>query len=347
MQYQKNHDSLFNPLKKIGITGGTGAIGSDFVNYFLMMGYQIVVFTRSEDKVSNNPKLTYSYWDWERKIINGNLLRDCDYIFHLAGANIATKRWTRKYRKEIYNSRVKSAQFIIDTLNEGPVRTKVIIGASAVGYYGDDLRPDRGCTEEDPHATDFLGTLCYNLEQTLMQPMKHNIRVCTVRTGMVLSNHSGPFQEVKKLFQRNWVPIPGFGYQRVSWIHIEDLRRMYLFLIENESLSGPFNAVAPIPVTIFDLIYYSGQQLKAKFSMFCVPGFLIYLVKGRRACLVMNSYTVSANYIRKKGFHFRYRFLSDCYPGLVEGHQSKVGNPDVSSGKQKENDEIYNRKAYN
>ena len=320
-----DHEKEFYAFKKIGITGGTGLIGETLIKMLHDFRYQIIIFTRSKNRISDHPDVTYSHWDWENKIIDGNLLRSCDNIIHLAGAGVMDHRWTKKYKKEIRDSRVLSSQFLIDTLNAGPIKTRALIGASAIGYYGPDKDLRNQFMENDPHAKDFLGELCYEWEQTLLQPKREYIRTCLVRTGIVLSRDGGAFPELKKLFKYKLVPIPGSGNQRLSWIHIADLCRLYIHLMHNPEIKGPVNAVANLPLTLYEFMLRLGKKLKKKYMLINVPGFILKIIKGEGASEILKSTTVSNFLSRELGFVFKFGFIDDCLYDLTKANRLQVG----------------------
>lgn len=311
-----NHETSAFAYQKVGITGGTGLVGTALVKLLRETGYQVIVFTRSKNKKGTDPGIQYSYWNWKKKIIDGDLLRSCDYVIHLAGAGVMAHRWTWAYRKEIRNSRVVRGSLIVETLKAAPAKTRVLLGASAIGYYGADINIKTQFIETTPPAKDFLGTVCHDWEQSL-QPAAENIRTCFIRTGIVMSRNGGIFPRLRKLFRFLWVPIPGSGFQKISWIHITDLCRLYIYCMQNDQVEGPVNACAPQPILLYQLMELMNKCLKKYCIFFHIPPFMVRMVKGRRAGEILKSTTVNCERIIHYGFRFKYNNFDHCLIDLT------------------------------
>lgn len=169
----------------------------------------------------------------------------CDYIIHLAGANIARKRWTSDYKRIIYESRVLGTQNLVKQLLERNQLPKVFISASAVGFYGD--RGDELLTETSCKGKGFLAEVCADWEKATEPLSQSGVRVCHARFGMVLGK-GGALERMRWPFLLGLGGRLGSGNQYVSWIHIDDLVAAMQFVLEHEALSGPINFVAPHPV---------------------------------------------------------------------------------------------------
>jgi len=308
-------------------------IGTEILKILYANDYQVVIFTRAKNKPEDGPRIIYSQWDWKKKIIDGDLLRSCDYIIHLAGANIAGRRWTRWYKKKIYDSRVKSAQLIIDTLNAGPSKTRAIIGASASGYYGEDGNILSSFSENSRPNNSFLGKLCNDLEKTLQQPTKNNIRTCIVRTGMVLSRRGGIFPRLRNQFWRNIIMVPGSGHQRVSWIHLNDLARFYAFCIQNEKMRGPINASTNDVVSMYGLMLRIEWAVGKNCLFLNIPSYMVRIALGGIASELLKSTTMNNTLIAHSGFTFRFKEIEECVFDLTRSYLSKIRNFDMTTGK--------------
>jgi uncharacterized protein (TIGR01777 family) len=174
-------------------------------------------------------------------------IASADYIIHLAGANVAEKRWTDKRKKEIVESRTQSGALLVTSLQQIPNKVKAVISASAMGWYGPDTTQSRqhGFKEDAPPANDFLGNTCKLWEESIKPVETLGKRLVVFRFGIVLSNGGGALQEFKKPLKFGIAAIIGNGKQIISWIHIDDLCRLLLFALEHENISGVYNAVAP------------------------------------------------------------------------------------------------------
>ncbi|RNI37283.1 TIGR01777 family protein [Hanamia caeni] len=302
------------------ISGGTGLIGSHLVDHLIQKNYDIIILSRKKNQASDNPKISYSYWNIKDNIIDAEVVRKADHIIHLAGAGVLDKKWTQEYKNVIIESRVKSAEMIINCLNESNHNVKTFVSASAIGWYGKDEKPlirKEGFVEGDPSADDFLGKTCVLWEAASSRVATFGIRLVRLRTGIVLSNQGGAFERYKAPLKFGIAPILGNGKQVVSWIHIDDLCRMYCEAIENIYLNGNYNAVAPEPSTQKDLILKLGQQMRNRFFIpVYVPRFAIKLLFGKRSIEILKSETVSDKKIKSNGFTFLYPSLESAINDL-------------------------------
>lgn len=288
------------------ITGGTGLIGTAITKELLNRNYDVIILTRFPEKYSvDTPRLSYASWDIETQVIDTNAILKTDFIIHLAGANVGEKRWTSKRKNEILESRTKGSQLIVKALKENKNKIKAIISASAIGWYG----PGDGNTfkETDPPSEDFLGITCKEWEAGIDPVISLGKRLVTFRTGIVLSKSGGVLKEFKRPLRFGIATILGNGRQVISWIHIEDLARLYVYAIENEKLHGIYNAVAPLPVTNKKLVIELAKKMKGKFyvSIF-VPSVILKILLGEMSIEVLKSATVSSEKIKKEGYTFLY-----------------------------------------
>jgi hypothetical protein len=302
------------------ITGGTGLVGTALTKHLIGKGYQVIILSRKENQNSPNASITFAHWDVEKQIIDNKAIAKADYIIHLAGAGVADKRWTEKRKKEIVESRTLSSALIVNALSETPNNVKAVISASATGWYGEDqkrLRGIKGFTEDAPADSDFLGETCRLWEESISPVERLGKRLVILRTGIVLSNEGGALKEFKKPIKFGIASILGNGKQVVSWIHIDDLCRLYIFAIEKD-ISGIYNAVAPTPVTNSTLILKLSAKLKGTFAVpMYVPKFVIKLMLGEMSNEVLKSVTVSCDKIRSQGFTFYHPSLSSALDELT------------------------------
>ncbi|MEO5907687.1 MAG: TIGR01777 family oxidoreductase [Ginsengibacter sp.] len=303
------------------ISGGTGLIGTNLSRHLIERGYEIIILSRDKNKTSHDPKITYSFWNVEKQIIDAEVVQKADYIIHLAGAGVMDKKWTTDYKKKILESRSKSAEIIINCLKENPHQAKTFVSASAIGWYGADSKPlDRkeGFIETDLPANDFLGETCLLWEASVEPVSALEIRLVKLRTGIVLSNNGGAFKEYRAPLNFGVAPILGNGKQVVSWIHIDDLCRMYCEAIENNYLHGSFNAVAPESVSQKTLILTLGQKMRHRFFIpIYVPAFILKLIFGKRSIEILKSATVSNKKIKAMGFTFLYPTIEAAIEELI------------------------------
>jgi uncharacterized protein (TIGR01777 family) len=294
------------------ITGGTGLIGTALTKALLEKNYKVIILSRSKESSkpgSLHGNVSYAHWDVEKQIIDKAALAKADYIVHLAGAGIADKRWTKNRKREIKESRVKGGELIVKALQESPNKIKAVIGASAIGWYGADPQiPNPHPFREDDEADKgFLGETCFAWEQSIQPLVATAVRVVKLRTGIVLSHEGGALKEFKRPLQFGVAAILGSGRQMISWIHIEDLVRIYIMAIENEEMRGIYNAVAPSPVSNKKFTLQLARIRKGNFFVpIYVPSFILKLVLGEMSIEVLKSATVSCEKIHYNGFTFMY-----------------------------------------
>ncbi|CAN5583941.1 TIGR01777 family oxidoreductase [soil metagenome] len=304
-------------MQTILITGGTGLIGKAITNQLLQKEYSVIVVTR---KLPVNdvktPGLSYAIWDVKQQTIDMDAVKKADHIIHLAGAGVVDKKWTDAYKKEILDSRTESSSLLVSSLINNANKVKTIISASAIGWYGAD-KAGKPFMETDPAANDFLGDTCKLWEQSIDPVADIGIRLVKLRTGIVLSNSGGALAEFKKPIKLGVAGILGDGKQIVSWIHVDDLCRMYIAAIENEHLSGVYNAVAPAPVTNKELTMELAKQMNGQlFIPLHVPVMALKLMMGERSIEVLKSTTVSAAKIQQAGFSFLYPDITSALKQL-------------------------------
>lgn len=297
-------------MPSVLLSGGTGLVGTNLTRHLINKGYEVIILSRSKYKTSEKPGVSFSFWDIEKQIIDPEIIKKADHIIHLAGAGVMDKKWTAQYKKIILESRTKSAGLIIKTLKENSNKVKTFVSASAIGWYGEDSDPlirREGFIETDLAAKDFLGETCLLWESGMDPVSELGIRLVKLRTGIVLSNDGGAFKEFKTPLKFGLAAILGNGKQKISWIHIDDLCRMYIEAIENNYLYGSYNAVAPEPVAHKTFILKLANKFRNKFyTPLHVPAIFLKLIFGKRSIEILKSTTVNDKKIKSEGFTFLY-----------------------------------------
>ncbi|MCH5600875.1 TIGR01777 family oxidoreductase [Niabella ginsengisoli] len=294
-------------MSTVLLTGGTGMIGTQIVKRLTERGYSVIVLTRNKSNKKGN--IRYAHWDVEKETIDMDAVAEADFIMHLAGANIAGKRWTEERKRTIIESRVKSGELLVKTLSTINHKVKVFVSASAIGWYGaDPVIPNSHPFEETfSHAKDFLGDACYKWEQSILPVTDLGIRLAIFRTGIVLSNEGGALKEFKRSLKLGVAAILGSGKQIISWIHIDDLVELYIKGIEDTAFEGIYNAVAPDPVSnkVF-MKELAKESNKNFFLTIPVPQFVLKIILGEMSTEVLKSTTVSSSKAQHAGFKFSY-----------------------------------------
>ena len=299
---------------KVLITGATGLIGSSIVELFLQNGIKINYLTTSKSKIESQPNFQGFYWNPELGVIDENCFLGVSVIIHLAGATIS-KKWTTKYKQEIVESRVLSANLVYNALKNNPHQVKQLISASAIGIYPDSLR--NYYSEDFTKINDsFLSNVVIKWEESVNQFERLNINVCKLRIGLVLSSKGGALPEILKPIKLGLGSPFGSGKQMQSWIHIHDLANMFLFALQN-NLQGAYNAVSPSPVTNHELTSTAAEILEKPFFMPNIPKFMMKLILGEMHTLLYESQNVSAQKIKSKGFEFQYKSIQSALKQLL------------------------------
>jgi uncharacterized protein (TIGR01777 family) len=309
-------------MATVVITGGTGLVGSALTKALLNKGHHVVILTRKARAASGN--IVYKEWDVDKGTIDVSAFTNADYIVHLAGANVADGRWTEKRKKEIVESRVKSGELLVKTLHNHPNKIKAVVSASAQGWYGADPRiPNpKPFVETDGADNDFLGVTCKAWENAISPVAALKKRLVIFRIGIVLSNQGGAYAEFEKPLKFGAATILGSGKQVVSWIHIDDLVRLFLTAIENDNWSGVYNAVAPNPVSNKELIL---QIAKAKGGFYLplpAPVFALKAALGEMSIEVLKSVTMSSRKAEEEGFQFLYPTISKAVAALEHNEKT-------------------------
>ncbi|RYZ33042.1 MAG: TIGR01777 family protein [Sphingobacteriales bacterium] len=301
------------------ITGGTGLIGKKLSAMLVSKGHDVVILTRKPRPTSG--RISYAAWDVDNGTVDEKVIASADYVIHLAGAGVADKKWTDKRKQEIVDSRVKSGLLLVNILNTVPNNVKAFVSSSAIGWYGEDptIPNPSPFTETMPAGEGFLGETCELWEQSLDGLLNTRIRLVKLRTGIVLSNDGGAYAEFKKPVKMGIAGILGNGKQVISWIHIEDMCRMYLYAIENELVSGVYNATAPNPVSNKELTLTLAHIMKGRFYVTMhVPTFVLKMMLGERSVEILKSTTVSSAKIKDLGFSFIYPSIESAIQQLVK-----------------------------
>ncbi len=296
-------------METVLITGGTGMIGKALTQALTERGYNVIILTRNaSNQKSTNSNISYAEWDIEKQTIDKGAISKADHIIHLAGAGVADKRWTEKRKQEIINSRVNTGKLIVDSLKTIANKVKTVISISGIGWYGPDLQiPNhKPFTENDPSSKDFLGETCKQWEAAIEPVSFIGKRLVKFRTGPVLSNEGGAFVEFKKPLRFGLATILGNGKQILSWIHIDDIVRLFMYALENNLIEGVYNAVALSPVSNKELILEIAKQKSGFYISVHVPSFVLKIVAGELSVEVLKSATVSSEKIQQAGFIFQY-----------------------------------------
>lgn len=296
------------------ITGGTGLIGSRLTELLLENGYEVSYLSRRKADITN---VKVYLWDVEKGYLAEEAIRNADFIIHLAGAGVADERWTDSRKQEILNSRTQSSQMLYGKLKQVPNRVKALVSASAIGIYGAD-RGEEVLTETSPYGNDFLAEVTKAWEASVQPVAELGIRTVLLRIGIVLSEQGGALPKMAQPVRLGAGAPLGSGNQWMSWIHVDDLCRMFIYALENAQLQGAYNAVAPNPAKNAELTKEIAGVLNKPFFLPNVPAFALKLAVGELAVSVLGSAKVSSRKITEAGFTYRFPDLTDALRDLLQ-----------------------------
>jgi uncharacterized protein len=296
---------------KILITGASGLVGSRLTELLLQKGHHVSHLGRSK-RAGSAPSFV---WDVENKLIDPQALEGVDTIINLAGAGVADKRWTAQRKKEILESRTHSTQLLFETLKEQRHSVKTFVSASAIGYYGFGLN-DEVFNEESSAGNDFLASVTKQWEEETDRVASLGMRVVKLRIGIVLSAKGGALVEMAKPIRLGVGSPLGTGKQYLSWIHLDDLCELFIKSVEDEKMQGAYNAVTAW-ATNSDFTKAVAHVLKKPLWLPPVPSFVMKIILGEMANLVVNGSKVSSEKIRKVGFQFKYDELDKTLKDLL------------------------------
>jgi len=293
------------PPQRIAVTGASGLIGSALVGYLKSQGHTVQRLVRRP--AVSSEEIT---WDPIAGTVDMEALTGVDAVIHLAGAGVSDKRWTKKYKSEILNSRLLGTTTIAKAV--AIVKPQVFISASAIGWYGES--GNRAVVESDRVGDDFLAAVCREWESAA--DLAGDVRTVKLRTGLVLDPTGGALGKMLPLFRFGLGGKLSNGKQWWSWITLHDQIRAIAFLLENK-VSGPVNLTSPNPVTNSEFTAGLARALHRP-ALFPVPGFALKIVLGGFSAEVLGSKKVMPQALTEAGFTFDYPHISSALEKLVD-----------------------------
>lgn len=295
------------------IAGGTGLVGSRLSQILKEKKYNVLHLSRTKDLQADFPAYE---WDLKKGFIDEEAIEKADFIVNLAGAGIADKPWTKERKKIIIDSRVDSTLLLKTHIARKKTPLKAYIAASAVGYYGN--RGDQLLNESDPPGSEgFLAESVTVWEEAIKKVGETGVRLAAIRIGIVLSTQGGALEKILLPFKFFNGAYFGNGQQWMSWIHIDDLCRMFVEAIENEQLTGFYNGVAPNPERNKEFVYKVKEALGKPALIVPAPAFALRAAMGEMADVVFDSTRVSSAKIEEAGFKFQHPNLTPALKDLL------------------------------
>ncbi len=299
---------------KIFMTGGTGFVGATLTRKLVEQGHQITVLTRKNWGVIPEKGVSFIEGDPTREGTWQEHLAHHKAVINLAGASIF-KRWTKESKAIIRDSRILTTKNIVSAMKNCKGKETTLISSSAIGYYGS--HGDEELDENFGPGDDFIASLCKDWEAAALEARRYGVRVVICRIGIVLGTRGGALEQMIPVFKLGLGSPLGNGEQRLSWIHEQDLVRIFLFLLSQKNLEGAVNCTAPDPVTNREFTKTLGKALKRPTFMPPVPGFILKIIKGEFGNVLLEGQRVVPKKLLNAGFDFQFPRLTDALQDLL------------------------------
>ena len=296
---------------RILITGGTGLIGHHLCKALLAEGHQLTVLSRHPETVAAKCGATVqamaSLDEWHPEQV-------FEAVINLAGEPIVDAWWSAKRKQVLRDSRIALTEKLVQRIAAAKQTPSVLLSGSAVGYYGNC--GDRELHESASAGNDFAANLCRDWEGAGLAAKASGVRVCLLRTGLVLSKSGGLLGKMLLPFKLGMGARLGNGKQWMSWVHIDDYVAMVLHLLQDGQLSGPFNMTAPNPVTNGEFTRLLARALHRP-AFFIAPDFMLRLAMGERSALMLEGQRVLPANLADAGYQFKYPGLGSALGSLL------------------------------
>lgn len=299
-------------MSKVLISGGSGLVGTKLTEILIEKGYKVAILSTRKKFSHKNAEVFY--WNIEKEEIEEAAFENTEHIIHLAGAGVADSRWTESRKKEIYDSRIDTTKLFYKYLSSKKYNVKTFISTSAIGIYEKDS--GEVLKENTPPANNFLASVCIDWEKEAKAIENLGVKVAIIRTGIVLDLNGGAMKEMLKTAPF-FLSTLGSGEQIYSWIHIDDLCRMYIHALENKNVQGAFNGVAPNPVSQKKIMEVIKTEKNILAPILPAPSFALKIALGEMSEVVLGSQNCSAEKIMKTGFEFKFDTIQKAIQNLV------------------------------
>lgn len=296
------------------ITGATGLIGQEIVKQCHAAGINVHYLTTSKSKLSTEPNYKGFYWNPNNNEIDHHCFEGVNSIINMVGASIS-KRWTDAYKKEILDSRTKTAQLLQDTIKTHNYNIDQVVSASAIGIYPSSLV--KYYEEIETEISDsFLGQVVDQWESAVDGFKPLACKVAKIRIGLVLAKDGGALPEIVKPIKFGVGAAFGNGKQWQSWIHVKDLAALFVYAIQH-NFEGIYNGVAPNPVSNKELTKAAARVLKRPLILPNIPKFIMKLILGEMHILLFESQRVCSKKVESEGFDFKFVNLRPALEDLL------------------------------
>ncbi len=298
---------------KVTISGVSGLVGTALRANLTADSHEVLAISRR----ASLPPLTTITWDIENGRFDASPLEGVDVVVHLAGEPVA-QRWNAKTKKAIRHSRVQGTKLLVEGLKSLKLKPKLLLSASAVGFYGDG--EDRELDETSPRGEGFLPEVCQEWETAALDAMGLGIRTVCLRTGIVLSTKGGALAKMLLPFRLGLGGRLSNGRQWMPWIHIDDLVGAMRFIMKKEDFMGVVNGTSPNPATNADFTKGLGGALRRP-TLFPVPEFGLKLLFGEMAQILLEGQKVKPQKLLAAGFVFRHPELDEALSDIIKNRK--------------------------
>ncbi len=301
---------------KVLVTGATGLVGTALVEALRVDGHDVCRLLRRKDEDEQHAKQQCDL-DWDpQSVAFGEAAQNADAVVNLAGASIADGRWTDDRKELLRGSRVGTTQALVAAIEKMRPRPKVLISASAIGYYG--ARGDEVLTEESSPSTDFLSQVAEEWEAEALRASALGVRVVLARFGMILAKQGGALPKMMLPFRIGAGGKLGSGKQWISWVALEDVLRVIRLAMENDAVQGAINVTAPQPVTNAEFTKALARAMHRP-ALFTVPPFALRMLLGEMAnALLLSGQRVMPQALENHGYQFQYRDLNSTLAAILK-----------------------------
>lgn len=300
-------------MTKVLISGGGGLVGTHLSRKLIAKGFKPAILSRNKRTIDG---INSYYWNYETGEIEDGAIDDAEIIIHLAGKNISDQRWTAKNKRLIIDSRVKTAELLFRDISDRNIKPRAFISASAVGYYG-AISSEKIFLEPDENADDFIGTTCKLWEEAADKFHSAGIRTVKLRSGIVLAKDAGAYKKMTAPFKFGVGAIPGDGKQYLPWIHIDDLCDMFIKAVEDNSMQGSYNAVAPEHISYKQFIDQVSGIVRKPLLKLQIPPVFLRLGFGQMSEILLSGSRVSSEKIEQAGYVFQYPDLRSALHNFI------------------------------
>ncbi len=296
------------------ISGGTGLIGGALSVYLSANGHKVAIISRTPQKTPESHEPREISWDELGDSRNFFGESGVDGIINLAGENLGSGRWTAAKKKRILQSRLSASDKLVNAIRQSGNKPSLFIQSSAIGYYGTDR--EQQFDESSPAGNDYLAGVAQQWESSSSVVEDFGLRRVVIRTGVVLSTHSGALARLLLPFRLFLGGPLGSGNQWISWIHLDDVVRAIAHVINEPSISGAINLTAPNPVTNAEFGRAIADVIGRPYWL-PVPGFALKTILGEMSVMVLKGQKVIPGKLVETGFEFSYPDLKDALQNLI------------------------------